>query len=221
MPLCFVISGKTEGRRVRCLLPSQRHGRLAGMLFSHCNWDVSEAPVWHVALRDRPRAHGEKRAKYCLSAWDKMTWVNSINTMTNIPPNTHTSPQLPLCPCTRTHSLWEPVAGKLIGSICCLGGSIPSSNPLHPPPGHLETPAWLWAPKVMGVGWGRERERGRDTESKLAAGALASGDVVRQAGKLCQAGTPPRDRWFTDLDRMQGEKEMWSWQMQKITCFKD
>lgn len=79
-------------------------------------------------------------------------------------------------------------------------------NPLHPP-GHLETPAWLWAPKVMGGGWGRDRERGRDAESKLAAGTLASGDVVRQAGKLCQAGTPPRDRWFTDLDRMQGERE--------------
>lgn len=135
-----------------------------------------------------------------------MTLVNSINIMTSIalkhtylpttsplPLHTHT---LPLWACGREVN-WQ----HLLSRRQC---TIP--NPPHPP-GHLETPVWLWAPKVMRGVWSREWERDRDTESKLAAGTLASGDVVRQAGKLCQAGTPPRDRWFTDLDRMQGERE--------------
>ncbi len=181
------------------------------MLFSHCNWDVSEAPVWHVALRDRPRAHGEKRAKYCLSAWDKMTWVNSINTMINIPPNIHTSPQLPLCPCTRTHSLWEPVAGKLIGSICCLGGSIPSSNPLHPSPRASGDTSLAVGTKSDG-GWmgqrARERQRYREQTCSWRSCQRGCGQTGWQAvpGRDAPKGQmvyrsgqdAMRERWDTD-----------------------
>lgn len=221
MPLCFVMSGKTARLgRVLCLLPSQGHGRLAGMLYSRCNWDVSEAPVWHVALRDRPRAHGEKRAKCCLSAWDKMTWVNSVNTMTNIPPNIHTSPQLSLYPCTRTHSLWEPVAGKLIGSICCLGGSIPSQTPCTPPG------IWRHQPgcghqKWWGGGWGREREKQRCREQICSWHSCQRG-----CGQTGWQAVPGRDAPKGQMVYRSGqdarrEREMRSWQMQKITCFKD
>ncbi len=222
MPLCFVMSGKTARLgRVLCLLPSQGHGRLAGMLFSRCNWDVSEAPVWHVALRDRPRAHGEKRAKCCLSAWDKMTWVNSVNTMTNIPPNIHTSPQLSLYPCTRTHSLWEPVAGKLIGSICCLGVSIPSQTPCTPPgiwrhqPGCGHQKWW----GVDGVESEREAEMQRaNLQLALLPAGMWSDRLASCARQGRPQGTDGLQIWTGCKER---EREMRSWQMQKITCFKD
>ncbi len=191
------------------------------MLFSHCNWDVSEAPVWHVALRDRPRAHGEKRAKYCLSAWDKMTWVNSINTMTNIPPNIHTSPQLPLCPCTRTHSLWEPVAGKLIGSICCLGGSIPSSNPLHPSPRASGDTSLAVGTKSDGGWMGQKSER--EAEIQRVNLQLALLPAGMWSDRLASCARQGRPQGTDGLQIWTGcnEREMRYWQMQKMTCFKD
>ncbi len=191
------------------------------MLFSHCNWDVSEAPVWHVALRDRPRAHGEKRAKYCLSAWDKMTWVNSINTMTNIPPNIHTSPQLPLCPCTRTHSLWEPVAGKLIGSICCLGGSIPSSNPLHPSPRASGDTSLAVGTKSDGRWMGQKSER--EAEIQRVNLQLALLPAGMWSDRLASCARQGRPQGTDGLQIWTGcnEREMRYWQMQKMTCFKD
>lgn len=45
-----------------------------------------------------------------------------------------TSSHLPLrCVHTHTHSLSKSVAGKLIGSIWCLGGNVPSQTPSTPP----------------------------------------------------------------------------------------
>lgn len=138
-----------------------------------------------------------------------MTWVNSINTMTNIPPNIHTSPQLPLCPCTRTHSFWEPVAGKLIGSICCLGDSIPSQTPCTPP-GHLETPAWLWAPKVMGGEWGREREREAEIQrTNLQLALLPAGMWSDRLASCAGRDAPKGQMVYRSGQDARRERERW------------
>lgn len=60
------------------------------------------------------------------------------------------------------------------------------------PPWHLEPPVCLQAAS------------GECPNTTAATGAR--GDVVRQAGRLCQAGTPSGDRWFTDLGGS-GERE--------------
>lgn len=64
------------------------------------------------------------------------------------------------------------------------------------PIGHLETPVWLQAPSDHTSREVRETARLRRSV-KPAAGTGAAGYLVRQVGKLHQAGMPSRDRWFT------------------------
>lgn len=61
----------------------------------------------------------------------------------------------------------------------------------------------MWAPNMKRVAWGGVKKRESDAESKPAAGTLASGDMVKQAAP---GRDTPRDRRFTDLDRIQDER---------------
>lgn len=62
-------------------------------------------------------------------------------------------------------------------------------NPLHPP-GHLETPAWLWAPKVMGVD-GVEIEREAEMQrANLQLALLPAGMWSDRLASCARQGRP-------------------------------
>lgn len=135
------------------------HRDMAGWLVC-CSLDVIEMfqklqyGMWHWGTGQEHRGRGEHSA-ICLSETMRMTSVNSINTMTSIPlKRTYLPTTSPLPLHTHTLPLWacgrEVNWQHLLSRRQC---TIP--NPPHPL-GHLETPVWLWAPKVMRGVWSRE-----------------------------------------------------------------
>lgn len=176
-------------------------------MWSNSEWQLGQAFVFQGAIEMcfcrgsvvtkgalREGERGIEKA-VCLS----MTcWLQSTS-VTSIPSLQHPQP-----PLSSSQSLCEPVAGKLIGSICCLGGKAPLHPFLTPtshiytcPTGHLRHQSDYRHQVITH----REREEVRETARlrgsvNLQLALVPRGYLVRQVGKLHQAGMPSRDRWF-------------------------